>query len=198
VPPHPRGADHPASHDPDPRQRPPRRSRTSACSLAQNRHERAFEAIIKRYRTPCAGTSAACSPEAAEDTLQQASINAWTSLAAAPHHDLRPWLYRVAHNASIDVLRTGKYDLEELSESLSALGSTEEDVERRAVIRETLASVAALPDSQREALLRTAIEGDPRADIARDLGVTEGAVRQLVHRARTTLRAAATAITRCR
>lgn len=166
-------------------------------ALAQNGHERAFEAIIKRYRTPLRRYIRRLLPEeAAEDALQQASINAWTSLSGGARiNDLRPWLYRVAHNASIDVLRTGKYDLEELSESLSALGSTEEDVERRAVIRETLASVAALPDSQREALLRTAIEGDPRADIARDLGVTEGAVRQLVHRARTTLRAAATAIT---
>ena len=62
-------------------------------------------------------------------------------------------------------------------------------------MRETLAGLAALPENQREALLRTAVGGDSRAQIAHDLGVSDGAVRALVHRARTTLRAAATAVT---
>jgi hypothetical protein len=62
-------------------------------------------------------------------------------------------------------------------------------------MRETLAGLAALPGNQREALLRTAVGGDSRAQVAHDLGLTDGAVRQLVHRARVTLRAAATAVT---
>ena len=61
-------------------------------------------------------------------------------------------------------------------------------------MRETLTGVAGLPANQREALLRTAA-GHSRAEIARELDVSEGAVRQLVHRARTALRAAATVLT---
>ena len=67
-------------------------------------------------------------------------------------------------------------------------------MERRAVVRQTLTGLAALPERQREALLRIAVEGRSQEEVARELGVTEGAVRQLVHRARLTLRAAATAV----
>ena len=67
-------------------------------------------------------------------------------------------------------------------------------MERRAVVRQTLTGLAALPERQREALLRIAVEGRTQEEVARELGVTEGAVRQLVHRARLTLRAAATAV----
>ena len=71
----------------------------------------------------------------------------------------------------------------------------EADVERRAVIRETLAGVAALPSNQRRGAAADRRGGESRADVARDMGLTDGAVRQLVHRARTTLRAAAASVT---
>jgi hypothetical protein len=58
-----------------------------------------------------------------------------------------------------------------------------------------LAAVTALPESQRDALLRTAVGGESVTEIARQSGTSAGAVRQLVYRARTSVRAAATAIT---
>ena len=70
-----------------------------------------------------------------------------------------------------------------------------EDHERRWVMRRTLAGLAALPEAQREALLRTAVEGRSQEQVAAELGLSEGAVRGLVYRARTALRAAATALT---
>ena len=69
-----------------------------------------------------------------------------------------------------------------------------DEVERREDARDALSGLAALPERQREALLRVAVEGRPQGEVARELGVSEGAVRQLVHRARLTLRAAATAV----
>jgi hypothetical protein len=68
-------------------------------------------------------------------------------------------------------------------------------VEQQQQVRETFASIADLPARQRKALVETAIHGRPRAELASLLGLPEGAVRQLVHRARATLREAATAIT---
>ena len=62
-------------------------------------------------------------------------------------------------------------------------------------LRRTLAGVAALPERQREALLRTAVEGRSQEEVARALGLSHGAVAQLVMRGRRTLRAAATALT---
>ena len=166
-------------------------------ALAQQGHERAFEAIVERYRRPLHRHLRRMLNESrAEDALQQTCVKAWSALEeGAEIHDLKPWLYRIAHNTALDALKKAGYDYDELTESLRAPSAPEADAERRAVIRETLAGVAALPGNQREALLRTAVEGQSRAQVASDLGVSDGAVRQLLHRARTTLRAAATAAT---
>ncbi len=166
-------------------------------ALVRQGHERAFEAIVERYRKPLHRHVRRVLPESrAEDALQQTFLKAWSSLQeGAEVRDLRPWLYRIAQNTALDALKRAGYDYEELTESLRSPGGPEADLERRAVMRETLAGLAALPGNQREALLRTAVGGDSRAQVAHDLGLTDGAVRQLVHRARVTLRAAATAVT---
>ena len=158
---------------------------------------RAFEAIVERYRRPLHRYCRRMLPESrAEDVVQQAFLKAWSSLQEGVEvRDLKPWLYRITHNAALDALKKAGYDYEELTEVLQSPGTPDADFERRVVMRETLAGVAGLPERQREALLRTAVEGQSREQVAHDLGLTDGAVRQLVHRARTTLRAAATAIT---
>ena len=157
--------------------------------------QRAFEAIVERYRKPLYRWCRTILPDArAEDAVQTAFLKAWSALEAGTEvADLKPWLYRIARNAALDNARKAGYDYDELSEALRLAPAPESELERRSVMRETLTGVAGLPDNQREALLRTA-SGHSRADIARDLHVTEGAVRQLVHRARGTLRAAATAV----
>jgi RNA polymerase sigma factor (sigma-70 family) len=166
-------------------------------ALVRQGHERAFEAIVERYRKPLQRHVRRVLPESrTEDAMQQTFLKAWSSLQdGATVRELRPWLYRIAQNTALDALKRAGYDYDELTESVRSPGGPEVDLERRTVMRETLAGVAALPENQREALLRTAVGGDSRAQIAQDLGLTDGAVRQLVHRARVTLRAAATAVT---
>ena len=166
-------------------------------AMAGEGSERAFEAIVERYRRPLLRYCRRILPEGrAEDAVQQTWLKAWSALSdGLDVSDLKPWLYRIAFTTSLDAARRSGYDFDELDDSLSLSPGADEDLERRAVMRETLAGLAALPENQREALLRTAVEGDSRADIARDLGVTDGAVRQLVHRARANLRAAMTAVT---
>src|SRR3954451_5636450 len=166
-------------------------------TLARAGHERAFEAMVERYRGPLLRAARRYLPEArAEDAVQQAYIAAWSALQRGDEvRDLRAWLYRIVHNTALNQLRVSGYDYAELEESLTPAVAPQEEMERRAVVRQTLTGLAALPDRQREALRRIAIEGRSQEEVARELGVTEGAVRQLVHRARVTLRAAATAIT---
>ena len=53
------------------------------------------------------------------------------------------------------------------------------------------AEIRALPDSQREVIVRHAFAGDSHEEIATDLGMSAGAIRQLAYRARGNLRAAA-------
>jgi RNA polymerase sigma factor (sigma-70 family) len=164
--------------------------------LARSGHERAFEAIVERYRGALLRAARRYLPEArAEDALQHAYLAAWSALQRGDEvRDLRAWLYRIVHNTALNQLRVGGYDFAELEESLRGGEAPQEETERRAVVRQTLAGLAALPERQREALLKVAVEGRSQEEVAVALGVSEGAVRQLVHRARLTLRAAATAL----
>jgi RNA polymerase sigma factor (sigma-70 family) len=166
-------------------------------ALARSGHERAFEAIVERYRKPLLRACRRVLPEArAEDAVQQALVAAWSSLARGDEvRDLRPWLYRIAHNSALNQLRVSGYDHDELTGLLATGAAPEEELERRMVARNTLTGLAALPDRQREALLATAVQGRGQDEVARTMGISEPAVRQLVHRARTSLRTAATAIT---
>src|SRR3954468_6733268 len=90
--------------------------------LARAGHERAFEAIVERYRAPLLRASRRYLPEArAEDALQQAFISAWGALGRGDEiRDLRAWLYRIVHNTALNQLRVSGYDYAELDEALRA------------------------------------------------------------------------------
>lgn len=166
--------------------------------LARAGHERAFEALVQRYRRPLLGycRRLLLPNERAEDALQQGLLQAWLALQGGTEvREVKPWLYRVVHNAALNMLRRSGYDWAELNEALSGGGAPTEDLDRRIAVRETLAGMAALPELQREALLRTAVDGSSYQQTAATMGLSEPAVRGLVHRARSTLRAAATALT---
>src|SRR4051794_27837309 len=166
-------------------------------ALARAGHERAFEAIVERYRKPLLRACRRVLPEArAEDAVQQSLVAAWTGLSRGDEvRELRPWLYRIAHNSALNQLRVAGYDYDELQGMLDTGPAPEEELERREVARRTLTGLAALPPRQRAALLQIAVHGRGQDEVARAMGVSEPAVRQLVHRARTQLRAAATAVT---
>jgi RNA polymerase sigma factor (sigma-70 family) len=165
-------------------------------ALARGGSEAAFQAIVERYRRPL---QRACrrvlSESRAEDAVQQAFMSAWMALERGDEVlNLRGWLLMIARNTSLNALRVPGFEYSELRESLDAGAAPQEELERREVMRQTLAGLAALPERQREALLRSAVAGVSYSDIAHDLGLSEGATRQLVLRARTTMRAAATAV----
>jgi RNA polymerase sigma factor (sigma-70 family) len=167
-------------------------------ALAAQGSEPALEAIIDRYRKPL---QAYCrrlllDRSSAEDVVQQAFLSTWQTLHDGREiTDLRSWLYRVVHNGAINALRKSGYRHEELSDLLRGDDAPEEDLEKRIAVRRALAGLASLPELQREALLRTALEGHSHDEVARELGLSAGAVRGLVYRARASLRSAATALT---
>ncbi len=165
-------------------------------ALAADGHDRAFEAIVERYRRPLQRYLRRLLSEAlAEDVLQASFVRAWQALRAGTDvRDLRPWLYRIAHNQALNTLRAAGSALPAVTADLPAI-SLEAEVERREELRAALDGIEALPDRQRAALVAIAVADRPHADVARELGMTDGALRQLLLRARTTLRAAATALT---
>ena len=58
-----------------------------------------------------------------------------------------------------------------------------------------LAAVSTLPERQRDAIILRELEGRSYDEIAAELGVSGGSVRQLLNRGRNTLRAGMTAVT---
>src|SRR4051794_11982206 len=166
-------------------------------ALAAEGSEAAFTALVERYRRTVLRACMRVLPEArAEDATQQAFVAAWKALTRGDDvRDVRPWLLRIARNTALNALRTPGYEYDELAESLHGGTAPQAELERRDVMRQTLQGLAALPENQREALLRTAVQGASHADIARDLGISEGATRQLVLRARATMRSAVPAVT---
>src|SRR5437764_983575 len=169
-------------------------------ALVRDGHERAFEALVHRYRNaPLRYLRRAVGllDPRAEDVLEQAVLQAWPALArGAEVRDRRPWLYRIAHNTALNAIRgPGERQLELVDGVLSGYPADGSPLERWIDAREALSGVAALPGMQREAILLTAIDGQSHEQAARALGISNAAVRGLVYRARTAMRTAAAAIT---
>ena len=163
-------------------------------SLARAGHERAFAVIVERYRAELEAFARSRNSDGrAEDIVQQAFLGAFAALqSGAEVSHLRGWLYRIVRNEASKTRPNTEVPLD----AVSACGESLEDVvQRRAVALAALSELNALPGRQREALVATALRGSTRADVARTMDLSEGAVRQLVHRARHAVRTAVTALT---
>ena len=141
-------------------------------ALAREGHERAFEAIVERYRRPLQRYLRRLLSEAlAEDVLQASFVRAWQALRAGTDvRELRPWLYRIAHNQALNTLRAAGSALPPMTVELPVI-SLEAEVERREELRAALDGIEALPDRQRAALVAIAVADRPHADVAR--GISE-------------------------
>src|ERR671932_163928 len=108
---------------------------------------------------------------------------------------LRPWLYKVAHNAALNLLRQNGWNHEQIPDDFDGVVQPPQAVELSEHLRDVVRRVKDLPERQRDAIVLRELEGRSYEEIASALGVTDGAVRQLLNRARGTLRSAATALT---
>lgn len=163
-------------------------------SLARAGHDRAFAAIVERYRPELqAMAQRLCSDGRGEDVVQQAFLSAFAALRSGCEvRHLRGWLYQIVRNAAGRSQAPVCLPLDGTTPSVDGL---EDVVQQRALAMTALSEIARLPARQRQAMIGTALDGRGRAEIASSMGLSEGAVRQLVHRARTTLRSALTAVT---
>ena len=159
--------------------------------------EPAFEAIVTRYRRALLRYCTRILPEErAEDAVQQTFVRAYDAMRDSDAElRLRPWLYRIAHNTALNTLRDRGLRHEPLDDSFDGVEGPDQALERNMGLREVLAAVQDLPERQRDALVLRELEGRSYDQIADELGVTGGAVRQLLNRARHSVRAAATAVT---
>ena len=156
----------------------------------------AFEAIVERYRRALMRyVSRLLPPERAEDVVQQTFVKAYEAMRRdAAELNLKPWLYRIAHNGALNALRDRALGHAELDDRIDGVERPDQALERTLGLRELVVAVQALPERQRNAILLRELEGRSYEEIADALGVTDGAVRQLLNRARNSLRAAAAAV----
>lgn len=147
--------------------------------------EGAFEVLYERY---VPGVLSFCrhmlgSREEAEDAVSHAFAAAHSSLLRHEREiEFKPWLYAIARNRSLSVLRARRERGD--SEAEVSTAGLDDDVRRRADLRALVADIQDLPPEQREALVLTELEDLSHSEVADVLGCPVPNVKGLVHRAR--------------
>jgi RNA polymerase sigma factor (sigma-70 family) len=165
-------------------------------ALVRRGNHGAFEVLVSRYQSRL---HAFCrhmlgSREDAEDVLQEVFAAAFNAILADERAiNVRPWLYRIARNRSLNHLRRVQpIGVDSMDVHLSEHGVTTADkVDRREALRELLADVQELPETQRTALLLREIDALSYEQIAEAMETTIPSVKSLLVRARVSLAEAA-------
>jgi len=156
----------------------------------RNGYETAFEEIVRRYGKPLGRYAAAIVPShRAEDVTQDAFSKALLALRDTDKEiELRPWLYRIVRNTALNDLRDQPAPTAPLHENIDGVETPPQAAERHEEIAELLRRLRALPDPQRAAIVMRELEGLSHEEIAAALGLSGGAARQTIYRARRALR----------
>ncbi len=150
--------------------------------------QRAFGEIFKRYHQPIYRYCRAIlrNEEDAADALQNTMAAVLRGLdGEAREIALKPWLFRIAHNESLSLVRRRRPETELDEDSpVAAAGGPEVQALASERLRQLVEDLQALPDRQRGALVMRELSGLEYAQIAAAFGVGEGAARQAVYEAR--------------
>ncbi|MBO0768256.1 MAG: RNA polymerase sigma factor, partial [Solirubrobacterales bacterium] len=160
--------------------------------------DRAFEVLywrhqqqLSRYCRSLVGNEADT-----QDALQSTMTNALLALREKRRDaPLKPWLFRIAHNESISLLRrrqaAPQLDVDDVPESTLAAGpsarAAHEVAEQRERLTMLLADLEDLPERQRAALVMRELSGLSHEEISTALEVSLGVAKQTVLEARRSL-----------
>lgn len=150
----------------------------------------AFAILYDRYRVRleayCRGILR--HDEDARDAAQNALAAAYQALRRGTHPvAFRPWLFRIAHNEAISVIRRRRV-ADELPDTLpTAVSGPADALELREELTAVLDAVRALAPGARSALLLRELGGLEYPEVAQVLGTTPGGARQAVFEARVAL-----------
>jgi RNA polymerase sigma factor (sigma-70 family) len=166
--------------------------------LVRRGNHAAFETLVARYQSRLL---AFCrhmlgSREDAEDVLQEVFAASFNAILADDRPiNVRPWLYRIARNRSLNHLRRVQpIGVDSMDVHLSECGATTADkVHKREDFRLLVADVQDLPETQKTALLLREIDALSYEQIAEAMETTIPSVKSLLVRARVSLAEAAEA-----
>jgi RNA polymerase sigma factor (sigma-70 family) len=167
-------------------------------ALIRRGQHAAFETLFSRYQSRLL---AFCrhmlgSKEDAEDVLQEVFAAAFNAILADEREiNVRPWLYRIARNRSLNHLRKASaIGVDSMDVHYAENGvSTADKVMRRESFRQLIGDVQELPETQRTALLLREIDALSYEQISDAMETTVPAVKSLLVRARISLAEAAEA-----
>jgi len=161
-------------------------------ALAQQGDRQAFGELVRRHREGVVNVVYRMCGDAnlAEDAAQEAFIRAWQHLPGyRPRSPFRNWVYRIATNVALDVLRREKETVDLDALPLVNPGKGPEDaVEGIELGQRVGQAVLALPPASRVVLVLREYEGLSYREIADALGIPIGTVMSRLNYARTRLR----------
>ncbi|MGZ6346773.1 MAG: RNA polymerase sigma factor [Anaerolineales bacterium] len=167
---------------------------TDLIEQAQHGDRNAFGELVRRhYQGVVLVVTRMCGDTGlAEDAAQEAFMRAWVNLPSfQPRGSLRNWLYRIAINAALDVLRHKPEETlkDEQADRMTSQGSGPEttliEKEQAAEIRQ---AVKSLPEAARAVLVLREFGGLSYREISGVLDVPVGTVMSRLNYARNRLR----------
>jgi len=167
-------------------------------ALMRRGNPSAFEVLVGRYEVRLL---AFCrhllgSREDAEDVLQEVMTAAFNAILADERAiNVRPWLYRIARNRSLNHLRRiSAIGVDTMDHHLSEHGaSTADKVDEREEFRLLVGDIQELPETQRTALVLREMDALSYDQISEAMETTVPSVKSLLVRARISLAEAAEA-----
>jgi RNA polymerase sigma-70 factor (ECF subfamily) len=119
-----------------------------------------------------------------EDIVQDTLAKAFYALSLVPDvPPLRPWLFRIAHNAALDFLKRHEKKYTDASDELEDLAGFD-DKPDPLVVRAALARFLSLPVTQRSAVILKDVLGHSLEETAETMGTTVMAVKAALVRGR--------------
>jgi len=173
---------------------PPKPNETELVSRAQNGDRNAFSELVRANAKGVLGVVyRMCGDvQLAEDAAQETFIQAWLKLPSyRPQTSLRNWLYRIAVNNAIDMLRKEKRTLPGALEDLDLVAAEPDPAmafaskERSELVRD---AVAGLPGASRAVLILREYQGLSYQEIAETLEIPVGTVMSRLNYARKLLK----------
>jgi len=155
--------------------------------------ERAFAAIFRRYGQDlyryCLATLG--NPQDAEEAVQSTMEKALRALPGEDRRiELKPWLYRIAHNESIDMIRRRRETDPAEPDAIASGPSLAATAETRARLTALIADLGELPERQRGAVVMRELAGMSFEEIGSALETSPAVARQTLYEARLGLRQA--------
>jgi RNA polymerase sigma factor (sigma-70 family) len=158
--------------------------------LAGEGSERAFEELTRRHRPALLRFATTMSPAGrADDVVQDSMVKAYLALGRGDRPETpKAWLFTIVRNTALNELR-GWRSHEQIDENYDGVEQPPEAAERRRHLGALVGALQELPEAQRQAIVQRELEGRGHEEIAATMEISTGAVRQLIFRARTALRA---------